>query len=87
MTRREITVRGQGPEVRASFFIEVYKGKVWVTSFSCPAVCGDPGAGSGGFLSRYEPDSPVHRAVQTSAPSLLEQCREVTDALHARERA
>ena len=38
MTRRELTVRGQGTEVRASFFIEVYKGKVRVTSFSCPAV-------------------------------------------------
>lgn len=39
MTRRELTVRGQGPEVRARFFIEVYQGKVWVTSFSCPDVC------------------------------------------------
>jgi hypothetical protein len=39
------------------------------------------------ILSRYEPDSPVHRAVQTSAPSLLDQCREVTAALHAREQA
>jgi hypothetical protein len=39
------------------------------------------------ILSRYEPDSPVHRAVQSSAPRLLEQCREVTTALRASERA
>jgi hypothetical protein len=39
------------------------------------------------ILSRYEPDSPVHRAVQASAPHLLEQCRDVTAALRASERA
>ena len=39
------------------------------------------------ILSRYGPDSPVHRAVQTSAPHLLDQCREVTAALRASERA
>lgn len=39
------------------------------------------------ILSRYEPGSPVHRAVQSSAPRLLEQCREVTVALRASERA
>jgi hypothetical protein len=39
------------------------------------------------ILSRYEPDSPVHRAVQTSAPRLLDQCREVTAALRGRVRA
>ncbi|MGH3965771.1 MAG: HD domain-containing protein [Pseudonocardiaceae bacterium] len=33
------------------------------------------------ILSRYEPDSAVHRAVQASAPHLLDQCREVTTAL------
>ena len=38
------------------------------------------------ILSRYGPDSPVHRAVQTSAPTLLDQCREITAALRARER-
>jgi HD domain len=36
-------------------------------------------------LSRYEPDSPVHRAMQQSAPKFLDQCREVTAALRARE--
>ncbi|HZE00498.1 MAG TPA: HD domain-containing protein [Pseudonocardiaceae bacterium] len=39
------------------------------------------------ILSRYEPDSPVHRAVQASAPRLLDQCREVLAALRASERA
>jgi hypothetical protein len=39
------------------------------------------------ILSRYEPGSPVHRAVQTSAPRLLGQCLEVTAALRASERA
>jgi HD domain len=38
------------------------------------------------ILTRYEPDSAVHRAVQASAPRLLEQCREVTAALHTSER-
>src|SRR5262249_60215837 len=36
-------------------------------------------------LSRYAPDSPVHRAMQQAAPGLLGQCREVTAALRARE--
>jgi hypothetical protein len=39
------------------------------------------------ILSRYEPDSAVHRAVQASAPRLLGQCHEVTAALRASERA
>jgi len=39
------------------------------------------------ILSRYEPDSAVHRAVQASAPHLLDQCREITAALRASERA
>ncbi|MGH3755158.1 MAG: HD domain-containing protein [Pseudonocardiaceae bacterium] len=38
------------------------------------------------ILSRYEPGSPVHRAVQASAPQLLDQCREVTTALTVRRR-
>ncbi len=39
------------------------------------------------ILSRYQPGSPVHRAVQTSAPALLDQCREITAELRARDRA
>lgn len=38
------------------------------------------------ILSRYGPDSPVYRAVQASAPHLLDQCREITAELRARER-
>jgi hypothetical protein len=38
------------------------------------------------ILSRYEPDSAVHRAVRASTPRLLEQCRDVTAALRASER-
>jgi HD domain len=38
------------------------------------------------ILSRYEPGSAVHRAVQVSAPQLLAQCREVTAALRASRR-
>ena len=37
------------------------------------------------ILSRYGPDSSVHRAVQASAPHLLDQCREITAELRARE--
>lgn len=37
------------------------------------------------ILSRYGPDSPVYRAVQASAPHLLDQCRKVTAELLARE--
>jgi putative nucleotidyltransferase with HDIG domain len=36
-------------------------------------------------LSRYESDSPVYRAMQKSAPGLLDQCRDVMAALRARE--
>jgi HD domain len=36
-------------------------------------------------LSRYAPDSPVYRAVQKSAPGLLDQCCEVSAALRAHE--
>lgn len=39
------------------------------------------------ILSRYQPGSRVHRAVQTSAPALLDQCREITAALRAHEQA
>ena len=29
-------VKGRGPEARVTFYVEVYRGKVWVTSFDCP---------------------------------------------------
>jgi len=37
------------------------------------------------IFSRYRPDSPVYRAVQKSAPGLLDQCREVSAALRGHE--
>lgn len=39
MTQRRLTVKGQGPEAHVTFSIEVYKGKVWVSSFDCPSTC------------------------------------------------
>jgi hypothetical protein len=39
MTRRTLTVKAQGPEARAIFYIEAYKGKVWITAYECPHVC------------------------------------------------
>lgn len=39
MTRRRLTVRGRGPDVRVTFSVEVYQGKVWITSFDCPFIC------------------------------------------------
>ena len=39
MTRRTLTVKAQGPEARATFYIEACRGKVWITSYDCPHVC------------------------------------------------
>lgn len=39
MTQRRLTVRGRGPDARVTFSVEVYKGKVWITSFDCPFTC------------------------------------------------
>lgn len=29
-------VKGRGQDARVTFFVEAYRGKVWVTSFDCP---------------------------------------------------
>jgi hypothetical protein len=39
MTRRKLTVRGQGPEARATFSLEAYRDKVWISAYECPHVC------------------------------------------------
>ncbi len=39
MTRRTLTVQAQGPDARATFFIEAYRGKVWIKSYESPHVC------------------------------------------------
>lgn len=31
-----MTVKGRGPEARVTIAVEVYRGKVWVTSSDCP---------------------------------------------------
>jgi hypothetical protein len=37
--RRKLTVKAQGPEALATFYIEAHKGKVWITSYDCPFTC------------------------------------------------
>jgi len=32
-------VKGRGHDARVTFYIEVYRGKVWVTSYDCPFTC------------------------------------------------
>lgn len=39
MSRRKLTVKGQGPDARTTFYLEAYKGKVWITSYDCPFTC------------------------------------------------
>jgi len=39
MTRRRLTVKAQGPEAHATFCIEAYKGKIWITTYDRPHVC------------------------------------------------
>lgn len=29
-------VKGRGPEGRVTFYVEVYRGKIWITSYDCP---------------------------------------------------
>ncbi len=36
MVRRKLIVRGRGPDARVTLTVEVYRGKVWITSFDCP---------------------------------------------------
>lgn len=36
MTRQKLLVKGRGQDTRVTFFVEVYRGKVWMTSFDCP---------------------------------------------------
>jgi hypothetical protein len=38
-TRRKLVVKAQGPDARAAFYLEAYKGKVWITTYDCPHVC------------------------------------------------
>ena len=38
-TRRSLTVKAQGPDARATFYLRACRGKVWITSYDCPQVC------------------------------------------------
>jgi len=38
-TRRKLVVKGRGPEGRVIFYVEAYRGKLWLTSYDCPFVC------------------------------------------------
>jgi hypothetical protein len=39
MTRRSLTVKAQGSHARTTFFIQAYRGKVWIKTYECPHVC------------------------------------------------
>ncbi|MGH3915731.1 MAG: hypothetical protein ACRDTC_20325 [Pseudonocardiaceae bacterium] len=39
MTRRKFTVKGHGEEARVTFYLEAYRGNVWITSYDCPFTC------------------------------------------------
>lgn len=35
-TRRKLVVKGRGPEGRVIFYLEAYRGKLWLTCFDFP---------------------------------------------------
>lgn len=37
--RRKLTVKGRGPDGRVTFYLEAYRGTVWITSYDCPFTC------------------------------------------------
>jgi len=38
-TRRRLVVKAQGPDAPAIFYLEAFRGKVWITTYDCPHVC------------------------------------------------
>lgn len=38
-TRRKLTVKGHGPNAQVTYYVEMCRGKVWITSYDCPHVC------------------------------------------------
>lgn len=34
--RRKLVVKGQGPDAWVIFYVEAYRGKVWITAYDCP---------------------------------------------------
>ncbi|MDQ3151322.1 MAG: hypothetical protein M3R63_06265 [Actinomycetota bacterium] len=39
MTRRKLTVKAQGPDASVTYYVEAYRGKVWITSYDSPVTC------------------------------------------------
>ncbi|MCA1604101.1 MAG: hypothetical protein LC775_01120 [Acidobacteria bacterium] len=39
-TRRKLTVKGRGPdEPRVTFYVQAYRGQVWIKAYDCPFAC------------------------------------------------
>lgn len=36
---RKLTFKGQGPDTYVTFYLNTYRGKVWIISYDCPHVC------------------------------------------------
>ncbi len=39
MSRRKIIVKGRGLEAQVTFYLEAYRGEVWITSYDRPFSC------------------------------------------------
>ncbi len=39
MSHRKLTVKAQGPDAQATFYVKACRGKVWITVYACPHVC------------------------------------------------
>ncbi|MGH3769666.1 MAG: HD domain-containing protein [Pseudonocardiaceae bacterium] len=83
----EATERGLSEPLLAEFPLSARFGQQVIALTYCDLTTGPRGERMSPeqrideILSRYEAGSPVHRAVQASAPQLLNQCRGVTAAL------
>lgn len=38
-TPHKLTVKAQGPDAQATFYVKACRGKVWITTYDCPHVC------------------------------------------------
>ena len=36
MTRRQLTVKGAGPQATVTIYLHAFRGQVWITCFDCP---------------------------------------------------
>jgi hypothetical protein len=58
-TRRKLVVKGRRPEAHVTFYVELYRGKVWITSYDCPFTCE-------AILETAQADSLVELITQTA---------------------